>query len=141
MELVEPGPTMTQPRPRDPKKTFTLLGPANRRVLAGTQANNPYLDDFVINEVPDEFALAWFKRNEDLEFVRNGSVFMVSKASAAQGEAKDRRGILTGLEPLKAEGDSRTPQGISWEDEQRKRLSAIAAQNASGGVAAEIGAA
>ena len=109
MELVEPGlqddgKPGIMPAPIDQDKPRALIKGPNSQRIART---NPLTNAFVLTEVDEALATAWFKRNAKTPMVRNGQVFLHAKPGHAAGEAKDRAGIETGFEPLNPLGDPR----------------------------------
>lgn len=112
LELIQPG-KMRRPMPAG--KRVTLKG-ANS-VLTGRDNFNPIVSGFGVTAVDREFAEEWFKRNADMDFVKNGAVFKVPKAADAQAAIRERERDSTGLEPLNpavdAQGNNTDPRLIA----------------------------
>lgn len=99
MELITPVPKemgYAQPAPTSEKRVW--LQGANQARIA---RSNPAEHKFGITLVDEDFAKEWFRRNKDLRFVKEGSVFMVDSQEAAKSESKDRmKDLRTGIEPI-----------------------------------------
>ncbi len=124
MELIKPGP-MRRPSPRGTR--VTLKG-ANS-VLTGRDNFNPIVSSFGVTAVEKDFAEAWFKANEDADFIKSGAVFRVKTENDAKAAMREREKDTTGLEPLNpgtdAKGESldpRMPQGVTSDEEHLKSL-------------------
>jgi hypothetical protein len=52
----------------------------------------------------------WVEANKDSPMVRNGLVFAAEKRDFGDGEARDRRDTLSGLEAMEKDGDPRAPK-------------------------------
>ena len=100
LEIIEPG---LRDFPLPPGKVVRLKG-ANSQL---TDKTVPIIGAFGITEVDEEFWNAWYARNKDLKFVREGMVFMQKNVSGARDQAKEHAQILTGMEPLNPKGDKR----------------------------------
>lgn len=72
-------------------RRFTLKGNNDSRIVGGYG---------LTDGVPTEFMTEWLRRNAEHPAVKNGMVFMHNDPRSAEAHAKERRGILTGLEPL-----------------------------------------
>lgn len=59
-------------------------------------------EGFGLTVVDESIWRAWMKKNEKLEFVRNGAVFEQKDEASAQAHSKASRGIITGFERLDA---------------------------------------
>lgn len=110
MEIVEPG-HMINPGPVGQR--VTLKGANSLRVVTGnrgvSQGDHPY----AITSVDKEFWDAWFKRNQDLPFVKNKLVFALDKEDAVKSEIRNLKDVKTGLEALDQKNDPRLPKGVS----------------------------
>ncbi len=60
--------------------------------------------------VSRDFMDAWIAQNKDSDLVVNGMVFINPTDADARDEAKEKRDIKSGLEPLKPDGDKRVPR-------------------------------
>lgn len=81
---------------------FTVKGANAARIVGGYG---------VTQGVPADFAAAWMEKNKNLQFVRDGLIFIVKSAADAKSEAKDRLDVKTGLEaidPLAKKGGNPT---------------------------------
>lgn len=111
MELIPLPPT-------DIKEQRLYPAPAGKRVVLkgsnslrrNVRASQP-AHLFAVTAVDETFAREWFKRNADMEFVKQGLVFIANTEGAATGMAKERAEQKTGLEPLAQKDDPRLPKG------------------------------
>jgi hypothetical protein len=111
MELITPG-LMSQPTPAG--KRVVIKG-ANS--MLERPRDTPLIGKFAFTEVDEAFAVEWFERNKDMDFVKNGMVFMQKNVASANAEAKEKANILTGLEPLNPDKEARLPHGVSPDKE------------------------
>ena len=87
--------------------TVTLRGFAHPQDRA---ANHPIIGGFGLTfGVPKEFWDLWRLQNKDSDIVRNELVFARVKSGAAEGDAKERAEVLSGLERL---DPNKPPPGI-----------------------------
>ena len=85
-------------KPLPPGKRVTLKGAAS--LYNQKTKKSPTVFEFATTPVPKEFAEEWFRRNKDRSYVAAGLVFLADKQDRADGIAKERRDVATGLEPL-----------------------------------------
>lgn len=83
-----------------------LNGTNDARVIGG----------YGLTDVSKEFWDTWYKKNRHLEFVRKGFVFVHGDAASAADEAKDRAGVLNGMEPLPQTGADPRVKGLLGPD-------------------------
>jgi hypothetical protein len=117
-----------QPRPTGPR--VTLKGSNTLRTdRRMAQAQHLY----ATTRVEAAFWNAWYARNRDMDFVKNGLVFVAKNESELKGISKERQGVATGLEPLNPDlsKESRIPKGAqpSTRVETDPGTLAIARQN------------
>ncbi len=91
-------------KPLPPGKRVTLKGAAS--LYNQKTKKSPKSYDYAITPVPKEFAEEWFRRNKERAYIANGLVFLADKQDRADGIAKERTGVLTGLEPLNGEANA-----------------------------------
>lgn len=103
---------------------ITLNGANSQRIARTNPADAPY----GVTEVEESFAKEWFKRNQNLRFIKNKQVFVAATRAELDSEAQNMEVLVTtGLEPLKTDGtDPRQQQGIEADAKQLKRLGAVA---------------
>jgi hypothetical protein len=116
LEILEAGPGMF-PAPMG-KRVF--LKGSNSTLTA--KGENPLIARFAFTDVDADFWEAWMKKNKDMPFVKNGSVFMEESAKDAKAAAKERKDVPTGLEPLEPKGDKRIPAGATADPDRLKLL-------------------
>jgi len=104
MEIIKPHELQYSLVPAEPTGPRVLLNGANSTRI---ERISPQSFAYGTTEVDADFAKAWFEANKDEPFVKKGLVFMVASEAALRGEIKDRADELTGLEPLKQDGDKR----------------------------------
>lgn len=83
---------------------------AARRLEKGDDKGVPIEEVPRLEQVSDGFGLTfgvnkewadlWFEQNKDWPPVREGMIFMQKTAASARDQAKDHKGIKTGLEPI-----------------------------------------
>lgn len=69
--------------------------------------------------VDAEFFAKWMGQNKSHPAVQAGLIFALVQENDAAAEAKDRRSLRNGLEPLAQKGDPRVPRRIETADEQK----------------------
>lgn len=52
----------------------------------------------------------WLEQNKNSDVVKNGMIFAHAKPIELRAEAKDKRDLRSGLEPMNPQGDPRSPQ-------------------------------
>lgn len=102
----------TQFRPSaDLGATFRLNGNA---VPFGESPKHTIVGGFALTHgVPKDFWEAWLKQNPRLGIVTSNLIHAYDTVDAAAGEARDKRAVRSGLEPLnmsKNSGDPRIPK-------------------------------
>ena len=86
----------------DPVKVFgpaTKFGEAPKTQISGGYA--------LTHNVDADFFALWLAQNADHEAVKRGLIFASEKRNAAQDEAREKKEILSGLEPLNPGKDKR----------------------------------
>ena len=83
---------------------------AARRMEKGDDKGVPIEELPRLEQVADGFGLTfgvnkdwadlWFEQNRDWPPVREGMIFMATNATSARDQAKDHKGIKTGMEPI-----------------------------------------
>lgn len=63
-------------------------------------------------DVDADFFAKWMSQNKDSDMVKNDLIGYASTEEAAKKEAKDRRKVLSGLEPLVPDTDPRIPRRV-----------------------------
>lgn len=77
-------------------QTFTLNGPGHPQ-NAGPRCK--VLTGFAMTRgIPKAFAQEWMKQNATLPAVKNGLIFFQDSGNKAEGEAREKRALRTGLE-------------------------------------------
>lgn len=54
----------------------------------------------ITHGIPADFAERWFKENAESDMVKNGLIFMHSRASFVAAQAKERRELVSGTEAI-----------------------------------------
>lgn len=115
-EYVEEGLNGSRTRTRYNKvgRTFIARGPASpngqvprgyvRPALAGGYALTP--------NIPQDFWEAWLEQNADNPIVVNQMIFAQGKRGNAIAEAREKKDLKSGLEPMDPDGDYRMPKPI-----------------------------
>ncbi len=93
-------------RVRDPGSPLYVLN--GNRVPFGTEPSYPVYNGYAITRgIPKDFFEAWMKENHSLPCVQNGLLYVIKDLNGsdktlddAKKEAKNRRDIVSGLEPL-----------------------------------------
>ena len=91
-------------KPRAHGHRVTLNGAASLYNQRQKKAVSTF--EYALTPVEKSFAEEWFKRNSDRDFIKNGFVFIADKQDRAEGIAKERRDLATGLEPLNGDTSS-----------------------------------
>jgi len=60
--------------------------------------------------VPAEIWEVWLEQNQDSDIVKHGLIFAYEKPSMAQGEAKEKKELKSGMERIKPDDDIRVPK-------------------------------
>jgi hypothetical protein len=83
----------------------TAPGYPDRPLIAGGYA--------ITKDIPADFWDAWIEQNRASSFVENLQVFALPDIASIRDQAKERREVRSGFEPLKLEGDPRAPKPTS----------------------------
>jgi hypothetical protein len=108
LELLAPADKENFMQARNAGKQITLKGACS--LYNQTEKKSRAAFDYAITAVDKSFWDEWYPKNKDREFMRNGLVFVTDGANAqsrAEGIAKERHDVRTGLEPLAQENDAR----------------------------------
>lgn len=122
MEIVKPQPQVGALHPAPRGKFIKLNGAA--AVNGGRIARINQAPEYGTTLVDAEFAAAWFKANADLPVVQNGAVFIAENEKDFASKARDGLTEVSGFEPIDPTGDERTPEGVTADPDQLKRLGA-----------------
>jgi hypothetical protein len=76
------------------------LGSDDYRSVRLRGANESVVGGYGFTDVSEAFMGAWLKKNQRLEFVKNGAIFIHGNEQSARGHAKDHDGVKTGFERL-----------------------------------------
>lgn len=116
MELIDEGQLL---KPAAKRKDSVFLRGANARRIQGVPGV-PLVSQYSVTPVDEEFAREWLRRNKEMLFVRNGSVFIEEKVEHAQKRMKEQEPhVSTGLEPL---DPRKPPKDIEPDKEQLGKL-------------------
>ncbi len=63
--------------------------------------------------IPRDFWERWLHDNADLPAVKNGMIFAHTGTAHVEGEAKEKAGLKSGLEPIDQEKDPRMPKRVT----------------------------
>ncbi len=92
------------------EETVTVNGNA---VPVGVTAEHPIVAGYGLTHgVDKEFFETWLAQNKDSVIVKRGLIFAYEKEDRVRGEAKDRKDVRSGLEPVAQDGDYRMPQEL-----------------------------
>src|ERR1044071_7390126 len=69
----------------------TLKGANDARIVGGYG---------ITENVSAEFMTKWLEKNKKQQAVANGSIFIHADVKSAESKAKERRGVVTGIEPI-----------------------------------------
>jgi hypothetical protein len=97
LEVVQPG-EMTQPRPAGVR--VKLNGANTLRIQNPAGPTNPATAMYALTVVDKAFWDAWYARNKDLDFIKNGVVFVASDQKEAAAMSAERGNVRSGLEPI-----------------------------------------
>ena len=104
--------------PKDLKEQKLYPGPTGKRVtIKGANSlrtykrqPSPAAYSFATTPVDKDFWDAWYDRNKDLDFVRNGLLFVANNEREFNAIAKDTVDRPTNTEPLNPVKDPRLPK-------------------------------
>jgi len=115
-EYTEEGLNGSRARVRYTKvgQTFIARGPASpngqvprgyvRPAVAGGYA--------LTSNIPADFWDAWLEQNKDNPIVVNQMIMAYGKRATTIGEARDRKDLMSGFEPMNPDGDPRNPKPL-----------------------------
>ena len=87
---------------------FTVFGPAKPY---GEEAKAPITGGYALTfGIPKDFWDRWVTENAQHPAVVNHMIFAHDKPADAQAEAREKRDLRSGMEPLKQAGDPRIPK-------------------------------
>ena len=87
-------------------KSIELKGPARP---FGGEAKAPVEGGYALNhQIDSDLWERWLADNKDSPLVTNHIVFAAAKRDAIEGQARDKRDIRSGMEPLNPRKDPRT---------------------------------
>ena len=107
-ELTSGGGYRTVKRAVPVGEPVKIHGPATKFGEAPkTQISGGYA---LTHNVDADFFAAWLAQNADHDAVKRGLIFASEKRNVAQDEAREKKEILSGLEPLMPGKDKRIPR-------------------------------
>lgn len=119
-----PGGMMRDATRRVKCKKFApiTLNPARRRMME-EEPSYRIIGGYAMTEnVPAELWSRWLRDNQDSDIVKNGLICAFEKADSSVSEAKNRRDVRSGLEPVSQTKDPRMPKKIKPADMTNKDL-------------------
>jgi hypothetical protein len=133
VEWDEETPSGSRKRVRYDKtgETFVVRGPAvpygNPNVAA-----TPLVGGYALTPgVPEDFWKAWLEQNKTTDMVTSGMIFAHGKVADTRAEAREKKDLRSGLEPLVPDTDRRMPRsvsggvtGVSTAEEQQAKIQA-----------------
>jgi hypothetical protein len=103
LDPIKPGEDFMKPHAAG--KQVTIKGACSLYNQVDKKSRSHF--QYAITPVDKAFFDEWYRRNKDLDCVRNGLIFVTEKQSIAEGLAKERVDVKTGLEPLAQQDDPR----------------------------------
>lgn len=77
----------------------------------GQSPSWPVVGGFALTEgVSKDFMEQWMEQNKDSDLVRNNLIHYHTKLGHVQGEAREKKALLSGLQPLVPDTDKRIPK-------------------------------
>lgn len=96
-------------------ETITVAGPAypNGPPPKGFKRRPDDADGYALTKnVPGKFWEEWFLQNKDADYVTSGLIFAFPEIESVMDMARDGERIMSGLQPLDPDGDSRVPGAV-----------------------------